>query len=63
MKRTKVKIAVLVGAVVMVTLLLFLLIFNLVMRRQIRSESETALSKTAPEPRRCPCPQTRASPK
>ena len=44
MKRTKVKIAVLVGAVVMVTLLLFLLIFNLVMRRQIRSESETAIT-------------------
>ena len=44
MKRTKVKIAVLVGTVVMVTLLLFLLIFNLVMRRQIRSESETAIT-------------------
>ena len=45
MKRTKIKIMVLVGAVVMTTLLLFLLIFNLVMRSQIERESETAIEQ------------------
>jgi len=43
MKRTKVNIAVLVGTVVVITLLLFLVIFNVVIRHQIRSESESAI--------------------
>ncbi len=45
MKRTKVNIAVLVGTAVVVTLLLFLVIFNVVIRHQIRSESESAISQ------------------
>ena len=45
MKRTKIKIMVLVGAVVMTTLLLFLLIFNLVMRSQIERKSKTAIEQ------------------
>ncbi len=44
MKKTRFKIAFLVGAVVMLTLLLSLLVFNFVMHRNIRKEAEDAVS-------------------
>ena len=46
MKRSRIKIAVLVGSAVLITMLIFLLIFNLIIRRNVRSESEEAIQTT-----------------
>ncbi|MCR5147946.1 MAG: HAMP domain-containing histidine kinase [Eubacterium sp.] len=43
MKRSKYRIALLVGSVVMITLLLFILIFNMVSRHNIKTEAESAI--------------------
>lgn len=49
MKRSKYSIAALVGSMVLITLLLFLLIFNLVISYNIRTEARAAVTQTLEE--------------